>query len=178
MSITHLFSSFRIFVIRAVQFRSENFCSIYVGPKVSSPSMRRPVSVKTVCSCLGSSSGLAGAEPPLSPSFHPHSLVSDLRSVQVGCSRFSRCCYLRIDLSSHLSGGSRAPGPSRSHLDSAVELGCRNRNSLGHFPHHFLTIAQGFVHLASYPQPMQQYRQLSSHGHHRSLLGIFSSSLR
>jgi hypothetical protein len=25
---------------------------------------------------------------------------------------------------------------------------------------------------------MQQHRQLSSHGHHRSLLGIFSSSLR
>jgi hypothetical protein len=33
-------------------------------------------------------------EPPLSPSFHPHSLVSDIRSVQVGCSRFRRCCYL------------------------------------------------------------------------------------
>jgi hypothetical protein len=32
--------------------------------------------------------------------------VSDMRSVQGGCSRFSRCCYLISDLSSHLCGGS------------------------------------------------------------------------
>ena len=49
-------------------------------------------------------------------------LVSDIRSVQVGCSRFSRCCYLRIDLSSHRFGETWAPGLSRSHLDLAVEL--------------------------------------------------------
>src|SRR5271169_2412260 len=67
------------------------------------------------------------AKPPLSPSFHPHSFVSDIRSVPVGCSRFSRCCYLRIDLSSHLFGESWAPGLGRSHLDSAVELGCPDR---------------------------------------------------
>src|SRR3982074_3469337 len=30
-------------------------------------------------------------------------------SVQGGCSRFSRCCYLIIDLSSHRFGESRAP---------------------------------------------------------------------
>src|SRR5580658_1074306 len=69
------------------------------------------------------------AKPPLSPSFHPHSLVSDLRSVLGGCSRFSRCCYLIIDLSSHRFGESRAPRLSRSHLDSAVELGCPDPNS-------------------------------------------------
>src|SRR4029077_1802579 len=119
-----------------------------------------------------------GTEPPLSPSFHPHSLVSDIRSMPGGCSRFSRCCYLRIDLSSHRFGESRAPGLSRSHLDSAVELGSSECHSLGHFPHRFLTIAQGFVYLSPYPQPMQQNRQLSSHGHHRSLLGIFPFSLR
>src|SRR3984957_3605374 len=118
------------------------------------------------------------AKPPLSPSFHSHSFMSDIRSVPVGCSRFSRCCYLIIDLSSHRFGESRAPGLSRSHLDSAVELGCPHRKSLGHFPHRFLTIAQWFVHLAAYPEPMEQDRQLSSHGHHRSLLGIFSSSRR
>src|ERR1700733_6436315 len=118
------------------------------------------------------------AKPPLSPSFHPHSFVSDLRSVPVGCSRFSRCCYLIIDLSSPRFWGSWAPGLSRSHLDSAVELGCPDRNSLGHFPHRFLTIVQWFVHLSAYPQPMQQDRQFSSHGHHGSLLGIFPSSLR
>src|SRR5271169_4324749 len=118
------------------------------------------------------------AKPPLSPSFHPHSFVSDIRSVPGGCSRFRRCCYLIIDLSSHRFCGSWAPGLSRSHLDSAVELGCPDRNSLGHFPHRFLTIAQWLVHLSAYPQPMQQYRQLSSHGHDGSLLGIFPSSLR
>jgi hypothetical protein len=36
---------------------------------------------------------------------------------------FSRCCYLIIDLSPHFCG-SWAPGLSRSHLDSAVELSC------------------------------------------------------
>src|SRR6202790_3328993 len=91
---------------------------------------------------------------------------------------FQRCCYLRTDLCSQRFCGSWAPGPSRSHLESAVELGCRDRNSLSHFPHRFLTIAQWFVHLSAYPQPMQQDRQLSSHGHDGSLLGIFPSSLR
>src|SRR6202521_2399317 len=140
--------------------------------------MRRPVSVKSVFLFPLYKRFCIGAKPPLSPSFHPHSLVSDCRSVPVGCSRFSRCCYLIIDLCYHLFGGSRALGLSRSHLDSAVELGCPDRNSLGHFPHRFLAIAQWFVHLSAYPQPMQQDRQLSSHGHDGSLLGIFSSSLR
>jgi hypothetical protein len=36
-------------------------------------------------------------------------LVSDFRSVQVGCSRFSRCCHLFSDLSSMLKDGS-GPG--------------------------------------------------------------------
>jgi hypothetical protein len=43
------------------------------------------------------------AESPLSPPFHPHSSLSDFaRSVQVGCSRFRRCCHLIVDLSSIL----------------------------------------------------------------------------
>src|SRR4029077_12053238 len=91
---------------------------------------------------------------------------------------FIRCCYLIIDLSSHRFGESRAPGLGRSHLDSAVELGCPDRNSLSHCPHRFLAIAQWFVYLSAYPQPMEQYRQLSSHSHDGSFLGIFSSSLR
>src|SRR5580692_9687023 len=70
-----------------------------------------------------------GAKPPLSPPFHPHSLVSDCRSVQVGCTRFSRCCYLIIDLCSLFSKGT-GPGLSRSHLISAVELGCLDTISL------------------------------------------------
>jgi hypothetical protein len=39
---------------------------------------------------------------PLSPPFHPQSLMSFCRSLQVGCSRFSRCCHLIVDLCSIL----------------------------------------------------------------------------
>jgi hypothetical protein len=46
--------------------------------------------------------------PPLSPPFHPHSLMSAVRPVQVGCSRFSRCCHLIVDLYFHLHDGSWA----------------------------------------------------------------------
>src|ERR1700693_4617108 len=94
------------------------------------------------------------AKPPLSPSFHPHSFVSEIRSVLGGCSRFRRCCYLISVLSSHVSVG---VGPQElvavtwtRRLNSAV----RNRNSLGHGAHRFLAIAQWFVHLSAYPQPM------------------------
>jgi hypothetical protein len=141
--------------------------------------MRRPVDVKAQFLFLLSVSLFLFSQAA-SVAILPSALfVSDLRSVPVGCSRLSRCCYLRIDLGSHRFGESWAPGLSRSHLDSAVELGCPDRNSsLGHFPHRFLAIAQWFVHFSAYPQPMQQYRQLSSHGHDGSLLGIFSSSLR
>src|SRR2546425_5757598 len=49
------------------------------------------------------------AEPPLSPPFHPHLSMSDcFRSVQVGCSRFSRCCHRIVDLSFHPAEGSWA----------------------------------------------------------------------
>src|SRR5579862_2426092 len=49
--------------------------------------------------------------------------VSDVRSVPVGCSRFSRCCYL-ISALRFLCPGKFGPGLSRSHLNSAVEPGC------------------------------------------------------
>jgi hypothetical protein len=117
------------------------------------------------------------AKPPLSPSFYPHSLVSEIRSVLGGCSRFSRRCYLISVLSSHLFGGNWAPGVSRSHLDSAVELGCSDQNFLGHGTHGLLAIAQWFAYLAAHPQPIEQYRQLSRHGQHCSFLGVFPSSL-
>src|ERR1700730_2732273 len=106
------------------------------------------------------------ANPTLWPSFHPHSFVSDIRSVLGGCSRFSRCCYLIIVLSSHVS-----VGVGRQDLVAVTwtrRVGCTDRNSLGHCPHRFLAIAQWFVHFSAHPQPMEQYRQLSSHGHHRS----------
>ena len=48
------------------------------------------------CFALSMSSSLfsRSAKPPLSRPFHPHSYVSDIRSVQVGRSRFSRRCHL------------------------------------------------------------------------------------
>ena len=46
------------------------------------------------------------AKPPMSPPFHPHSLLSGFRSVQVGCSRFIRCCHLIFDLRFLLYEGS------------------------------------------------------------------------
>ena len=73
-------------------------------------------------------SSCPSAKPLLSPPFHPHSLLSDCRSVHGGCTRFSRCCYLVIDLVSPFEGNwSRT---CRSHLISAVELGCLETLSL------------------------------------------------
>jgi hypothetical protein len=61
--------------------------------------MRRPVGVKTVLVFLSVDPDFF-TEPPLSPSFHPQSLMSDFRSLQVGRPRYSRCCDLIIDLGS------------------------------------------------------------------------------
>src|SRR5580692_2997597 len=69
------------------------------------------------------------AKPPPVAILPSALLVSDIRSVLGGCSRFSRCCYLISVLCSHLCGESWAPGVRRSHLDSAVGLGCPDRNS-------------------------------------------------
>jgi hypothetical protein len=70
-------------------------------------SMRRPVRVKTFLFLLRWILCL-WAEPPLSPSFHPQSFMSDCRSLQGGCPRFNRCCYLVIDLGSYRFDGSWA----------------------------------------------------------------------
>ncbi len=45
-------------------------------------------------------------------------LMSDFRSVQVGCSRFSRCCHLIVDLCFHHDDGSWA-----RRLTQSPELG-------------------------------------------------------
>src|SRR5258708_9398489 len=66
------------------------------------PSMRRPVSVKSVF--LLPSCGFLEFEPSRlcrHPSIRTL-LGSDFLSVQVRRSHFSRCCYLIIDLGSHL----------------------------------------------------------------------------
>src|ERR1700722_14651001 len=94
-----------------------------------SPSMRRPVYVKAHFDfLLPSNQFLLSQAAPVA--ILPSALfVSDIRSVQGGCSRFSGCCDLISCLCSPLCGGSWAPGLSRSHLDSAVELGGPDRNS-------------------------------------------------
>ena len=116
------------------------------------------------------------AKPPLSPPFHPHSCVSDFRSVPVGCSRFSRCCNLRIVLDSPLTR-EVGPGLGRSHLNSAVELGCSHElYSLSCCADLLLAIAQRFVDLSTHPQPMQQNCQLARYRHHGTFLGVFPSS--
>src|SRR2546426_7872814 len=125
--------------------------------------MRRPVSVKDVfllLSCkdvfsfcfLFPSCGFLRirAGPPLSPSFHPHSWLSDFRSVHGGRSQFSRCCYLIIDLGSRLSAEA-GPGVRRSHLISAVELGCSNP-TLRHSAYHLVVVPQWLIHFSPHPQ--------------------------
>jgi hypothetical protein len=93
----------------------------FIGFRHASPSIRRPVSVKNVfllLSCKGvflflfSLSFLWSSlhsSRAASVAILPSALfLSDFRSVQVGRTRFSRCCYLIIDLGSHLFNGSWA----------------------------------------------------------------------
>src|SRR5215469_16846302 len=148
--------------------------------------MRRPIPVKSFLLFstifVRSANFFRAAKPPLSPPFHPHSELSNFCSVQVGCSRFLRCCYLGSVLDFLLTR-EVGQGPSRSHLNS-VELSCSVQTlslcqaSLGRYGHRLLTIAQRFVNLSTHPQPMQQYRQLSRYRHHRPFLGVLSSSRR
>src|SRR6266853_6921295 len=87
-----------------------------------SPSMRRPVSVKSVF--LFPPCGSLAFEPSRlcrRPSIRTLGW-SDFRSVPVGRPQFSRCCYLRIDLASYLFDGSWARTWAQS-----PELGGRAR---------------------------------------------------
>ena len=87
--------------------------------------------------------------------------VSAVRPVQVGCSRFSRCCHLIVDLS-FIFAGSWA-----RRLTQSPELGvlgfvfflpknvltlccCRHRPPVA--------VVQRFVDFSAHPQVMQQHR--------------------
>ena len=126
--------------------------------------MRRPVSVKPFfdCSLFSSlffrfSNCSHGAKPPLSPPFHPHSLLSDGRSVQVGCTRFSRCCYLILDRYSLLSKGSWARSWAQS-----PDLGGRAR-LFGYRLSFFIFSASFFLLLGSFFFfPQFFHREISS----------------
>jgi hypothetical protein len=85
--------------------------------------MRRPVDVKAHFRFLLSVS-LFPFSQAASVAILPSALFCERYSL--GASwvfSFQWCCYLIIDLCSHRFCGSWAPGLSRSHLDSAVELG-------------------------------------------------------
>ena len=98
------------------------------------------------------------------------------RSVQVGCSRYSRCCHLIVDLSFHLRRTWARP------LTQSPKLGLgllfflpKKILTLCGRRHRFLvTIPQRFVNLSTHPQPMQQHRQLSCRRNHCSLLPILA----
>ena len=83
-----------------------------------------------------------------------------VRSVPVGCSRFSRCCHLIVDLSSIFDGS--GPGHRRSHRNSALGF-CvflpKNVLTLCCRRHRYLVaVAQRFVRFSAHPQTMQQNR--------------------
>src|SRR5712664_1596933 len=120
--------------------------------------MRRPVGVKWVLLFFRWTRFFSPAESPLSPPFHPHSSVSDFRSVQVGCSRFSRCCHLIIDLASiYLADGSWA-----RRLTQSTELGFglllflakKGLALCGQRHRSLLAVPQGFVIFSAHPQTM------------------------
>ena len=72
--------------------------------------MRRPVGVNWVLLFFGWSRFSSPAEVATVATL-PSALFDErffIRSVQVGCSRFSRCCHLIIDLDFHPYDGSRA----------------------------------------------------------------------
>jgi hypothetical protein len=84
--------------------------------------MRRPVSVKSVLLFL--TSGFLRLSRAAFVAILPSALF--VERLSLGASwvfSFQWCCYLIIDLCSRRSCGSWAPGLSRSHLDSAVDLG-------------------------------------------------------
>ncbi len=103
------------------------------------------------------------------------------RSVQVGRSRFSRCCHLLGDLY-FISKDAVGPGVRRSHRNSAswfltflspemfLWLCCDRQRT-------WLAIVQRFVHFCAYPQVMQQHRQLPCRGNDGTFLPVPSTTL-
>ena len=139
--------------------------------------MRRPVGVKLVL--RGFCWSLVLPSRAATVATLPSALsVSDLRSVQVGRSRFSRCCHLLSDLAS-IFRWRFGPGDCRSHRNSALGfvfpvyltyLRCCRQQRL-------TAVAERLVDLAAHPQSMQQDGQLPRHRHYRSFLRILASAL-
>src|SRR3984957_16653291 len=92
---------------------------------IPSPSMRRPVSVKTVFLFL--IRGFFSLSRAASVAVLPSALFGErlVRSVQVGRPEFSRCCYLIIDLGFHLLDGSWARWDEKAGLQrDAIRSQC------------------------------------------------------
>jgi hypothetical protein len=99
--------SLRVRAAASTELASNGYCrsQIFVGDLTLSSFHEKadPCSLHEFFSCFSRST-----KPPLSPPFHPHSSVSNVRLVQVGCSRFSRRCYLISVLCFSLYEGSWA----------------------------------------------------------------------
>jgi len=89
--------------------------------------------------------------PPLSPPFHPHSVERLYRSVQVGCSRFSRCCHLLVDLHPIPKNGTWARRLTQS---PELALGSILRISLLRSCCHYgsTAVTQRFVYFSAHPR--------------------------
>ena len=139
--------------------------------------MRRPVGVKWILLFFCWQGFFSGR---VSHCRHPsiRTLVSDfVRSVQVGRSRFSRCCHLIIDLSSistmEVGQAIDAVTGTRLWLLSFLFLGTvlflRGRGYC-----RWAAVVQRIVYFSAHPQMMQQHRQLSRSRHDGSLLAVSS----
>ena len=130
------------------------------------------------CSCLF----ITSFPQPSRHCRHPSIRTLDerlFRSVQVGRSRYSRCCHLIVDLRSSLS----------EKLGQAINAvtGTRRLGFVFSFPKkvflsccrdcHSLAVMQRFVHLSAHPQVMQEYRQLSCRSNDGSLLPALATTL-
>src|SRR5215472_8320492 len=80
-----------------------------------------PLTSQSIVEQSSASSKFRCPSLPLLPPFHPQSLLSICCSLQVGCSRFSRCCNLIVDLRS-ISGFARIEVGARR-LTQSRELG-------------------------------------------------------
>ena len=97
-----------------------------------------------------------------------------MRSVHIGCSRYSRRCCLMDALSFHRVM-ERGPGQGRSRRNSTICLWCipafpelcRSQSLL-------LCIVEWLVCLATDPEMMQQHCQLAGHGDDCAFLSAFT----
>src|SRR5438270_2207971 len=135
--------------------------------------MRRPVGVKSIFAVRGTS---LFSRRVATVAMLPFALSrsDSFRSVQVGRSRFSRCCYLFGALwpcSFRVEPGQAIDAVTGTRLWAFVFFlpgkilflgGCSDCRSAA--------VVQWFVRFSAHPQVMQQHRQLSCRSHDRSLL--------